>query len=129
MDEIKSTLGLILSLQKDMKKDIGKLDQKIDNVEKRLNERIDKVEINLKKVEENLNEKIDKVETSLNEKIDKVETNLNEKIDKVEENLDHKIERVRVENLIYYMNLNQKLNDNLEDIGEMFRELYGNVPA
>ena len=54
MDEIKSTLGLILSLQKDMKKDIGKLDQKIDNVEKRLNERIDKVEINLKKVEENL---------------------------------------------------------------------------
>ena len=34
MDEIKSTLGLILSLQKDMKKDIGKLDQKIDNVEK-----------------------------------------------------------------------------------------------
>ena len=118
MDEIKSTLGLILSLQKDMKKDIGKLDQKIDNVEKRLNERIDKVEINLKKVEENLNEKIDKVET-----------NLNEKIDKVEENLDHKIERVRVENMIYYMNLNQKLNDNLEDIGEMFRELYGNVPA
>ena len=111
MDEIKSTLGLILSLQKDMKKDIGKLDQKIDNVEKRLNERIDKVE------------------TSLNEKIDKVETNLNEKIDKVEENLDHKIERVRVENMIYYMNLNQKLNDNLEDIGEMFRELYGNVPA
>ena len=75
MDEIKSTLGLILSLQKDMKKDIGKLDQKIDNVEKRLNERIDKVEINLKKVEENLNEKID-----------------------------HRIERVRVENMIYYMN-------------------------
>ena len=111
MDEIKSTLGLILSLQKDMKKDIGKLDQKIDNVEK------------------NLNERIDKVETSLNEKIDKVETNLNEKIDKVEEKLDHKIERVRVENMIYYMNLNQKLNDNLEDIGEMFRELYGNVPA
>lgn len=93
MDEIKSTLGLILSLQKDMKKDIGKLDQKIDNVEKRLNERIDKVE-------KNLNEKID-----------------------------HRIERVRVENMIYYMNLNQKLNDNLEDIGEMFRELYGNVPA
>ena len=111
MDEIKSTLGLIISLQKDMQKDIGKLDQKIDNVEK------------------NLNERIDKVETSLNEKIDKVETNLNEKIDKVEEKLDHKIERVRVENMIYYMNLNQKLNDNLEDIGEMFRELYGNVPA
>ena len=96
MDEIKSTLGLILSLQKDMKKDIGKLDQKIDNVEKRLNERIDKVEINLKKVEEKI---------------------------------DHRIERVRVENMIYYINLNQKLNDNLEDIGEMFRELYGNVPA
>ena len=89
MDEIKSTLGLILSLQKDMQKDIGKLDQKIDNVE----------------------------------------INLNEKIDKVEEKLDHKIERVRVENMMYYMNLNQKLNDNLEDIGEMFRELYGNVPA
>lgn len=89
MDEIKSTLGLILSLQKDMQKDIGKLDQKIDNVE----------------------------------------ASLNEKIDKVEEKLDHKIERVRVENMMYYMNLNQKLNDNLEDIGEMFRELYGNVPA
>ena len=100
MDEIRSTLGLILSLQKDMQKDIGKLDQKIDNVEK-----------------------------SLNERIDKVETSLNERIDKVEENLDHKIERVRIENMMYYMNLDKKLNDNLEDIGEMFRDLYGNIPA
>ena len=58
---------------------IDKLDNKIDNVEKRLNE------------------KIDNVEKKLNEKIDKVRKELNEKIDNVKLEFDTKLETTKVE--------------------------------
>lgn len=69
----------------------------------------------------NLNDKYEK----LDNKIDAVNENLNSKIDKLE----HKVDRNRVEALLYYKNLDKKLDENLEDIGEMFRDLFSNMPA
>jgi chromosome segregation ATPase len=63
---------------------IDKLDKKIDKVEANLNEKIDKLDIKIDKVEANLNEKIDK----LDKKIDKVEIKLENKIDKVDKKVD-----------------------------------------
>lgn len=54
---------------------------------------------------------------------------LDAKIDHVEDKLNNKIDRNRTEMLFYYKNLDKKLDDNLKDIGEMFQELFTNMPA
>lgn len=121
MEEINQKLNLIIDLQKYMQKDLTnlndkyeKLDNKIDNVEINLSQRIDKLE-----------EKVDSNYEKLDNKIDAVNENLNNKIDELE----HKVDRNRVEALLYYKNLDKKLDENLEDIGEMFQDLFSNMPA
>ncbi len=69
-----------------IRKDIQKLDQKIDQVEKNLNQRITHVE-------ESLNQRITCVEESLNQRITNVEQNLQQQIHRIELHLENKTDR------------------------------------
>lgn len=83
-----------------IRKDIQKLDYKIDQVEKNLSQRITCVEESLNQritcVEENLNQRITCVEESLNQRITHVEENLNQRIANVELNLQQQINQIEL---------------------------------
>ena len=86
----------VASLEKDLvRKDIEKLDQKVDGVKtelsnkiERLDQKVDGVKTELSNKIEKLDQKVDGVKTELNTKIDNLETNLNTKIDNLESKVD-----------------------------------------
>ena len=107
MQEIKEALDLIIKSQAAMQTEVTKLNSKIDDT----NERI-------YALDERFEQKLDET----NQRISTLDQKFEKRIDAVESRLDQKIS-------LCYNKLDQKLNENLEDIAEMFNSLFSNVLA
>ncbi|WP_215535825.1 Bdr family repetitive protein [Borreliella bavariensis] len=70
----------LIDVEKNLRKDISNLDNKIDSVKSEFTTKIDNVEKNLQKDISGLDFKIDVIDKNLNTKIDNVEKRLNEKL-------------------------------------------------
>ncbi len=83
----------MIDVEKNLRKDISNLDNKIDSVKNELTTNTDNVEKNLQKDISGLSFKIDVIDKNLNlnNKIDSVKNELTTKIDNVEKRLNEKL--------------------------------------
>jgi hypothetical protein len=83
--KLETNVEHIMSDVAEIKTDVRRLNDKIDNVERKLTEKVDNVE-------RKLTEKIDNVDRRLSDKIDNVDRRLSDKIDSLDQRLTSKID-------------------------------------